>query len=75
MTGVEDMITLLNQELGLFLRPEDAGSPLDALPGWDSLLLFRLVAVLEEEAGRPLPVAEVVTAGTLAEIHALAVGL
>lgn len=69
------MITLLNRELGLFLRPEDARAPLDALPGWDSLLLFRLVAVLEEEAGRPLPVAEVVTAGSLAEIHALAVGL
>ncbi|MCZ4119577.1 acyl carrier protein [Streptomyces sp. H39-S7] len=75
MTGVEDMITLLNRELGLLLRPEDAGEPLESLPGWDSLLLFRLVAVLEEEAGRPLPVAEVVTAGSLAEIHALAVGL
>lgn len=74
MDGIGELIALVNEELGLALRPADAGAPLKALPGWDSLLLLRLIAVLESATGRPLPVAEVIGADSLAEIHALATG-
>ncbi|MCQ4084285.1 phosphopantetheine-binding protein [Streptomyces sp. RB6PN25] len=71
MRGVGELISLVNEELGMALRPADADSPLGALPGWDSLLLLRLIAVLEAATGRPLPVADVISASSLAEIHAL----
>jgi acyl carrier protein len=67
------LIALINDELGLALEPGMAGLPLDALPGWDSILLLRLVVVLEEAVGRPLPVAELLSAGSLEQIQALAV--
>lgn len=73
MLTVTGLIDLFNDELGLSLRPELAGHPLAGLPGWDSMLLLRVVLLLEAATGRRVPVAELLTAGTLAEIHALAV--
>ncbi|MEV4441661.1 phosphopantetheine-binding protein [Streptomyces sp. NPDC049577] len=73
MGDVGELIALVNEELGTALRPADAGAPLGTLPGWDSLLLLRLVAVLERHTGRPLPVGDVIAAGSIAGIHAVVV--
>ncbi|MFD9125597.1 phosphopantetheine-binding protein [Kitasatospora sp. NPDC059571] len=73
MRTVTDLIDLFNEELGLGLGPDTAGLPLEALPGWDSMLLLRAVGVLEAALGRQVPVADLLTAGSLEEIHALAV--
>jgi hypothetical protein len=64
------LVELVNRETGLDLVPGDAGRPLYALPGWDSMLFIRLVAALESELGRPVPVADLLTARTLAEVYA-----
>lgn len=74
MHSVDDLIVLANDELGLALDPRDAATPLAAVPGWDSMHLLRLVSLLEEATGHPLPVADLFAAGTLEEIWATAVG-
>ncbi|MHA6763585.1 acyl carrier protein [Streptacidiphilus sp. PAMC 29251] len=66
------LVALLNAELGLAWQPDMVRLPLEALPGWDSLLLLRLVGVLEETLRRPLPVAEFLSAASLEEIGILA---
>lgn len=73
MRTITDLIELFNDEFGLDLSAEAAGAPLQTLPGWDSLHLLRAVVVLEAATGRRVRVSELITAGTLAEIHALAV--
>ncbi|QMU78138.1 acyl carrier protein [Streptacidiphilus sp. PB12-B1b] len=73
MNDAPDLIALLNTELGLDLEPGMAALPLESLPGWDSMLLLRLIGVLEEACGRPLPVADVLAADSLEQIRALAV--
>ncbi|NED88369.1 acyl carrier protein [Streptomyces sp. SID11233] len=62
----------VREELGLVLGDEDADTELDLLPDWDSLHLMRLVMLLERERGHAVPVADVLHARTLREIHELA---
>ncbi|MDJ1133928.1 phosphopantetheine-binding protein [Streptomyces iconiensis] len=73
MHTVEDLIALANQHLGTALAPHDAGAELTELEDWDSVHLLRLVALLESELGRPVPVAEVLQARSLRDIWAVAV--
>jgi acyl carrier protein len=65
---LDDLIGLANDELGMGLAPQDATTPLDGLPGWDSMHILRLVSLLEEALGRPLPLADVLAARTLEDI-------
>ncbi|WP_326691076.1 MULTISPECIES: acyl carrier protein [unclassified Streptomyces] len=74
MHTVEDLIELANTHLGTALAPQDAGAELAGLAAWDSVQLLRLVALLEQELGRPVPVAEVLQARSLRDIWAVAVG-
>ncbi|MEU7635848.1 MULTISPECIES: phosphopantetheine-binding protein [unclassified Streptomyces] len=73
MRTVLDLIELANDELGLHLRPEDAGTAFDDLPEWDSVHLLRLVTALEDALGGPVPVAEVLGAASLTALFDLAV--
>jgi acyl carrier protein len=73
MRTVADLIGLANDELGLALAPQDATTPLTDLAEWDSLNLLRLVAVLEEATGHPVPLSDLLDAPTLAEIWSRAV--
>lgn len=75
MHTVDDLIALANTHLGTALDPRDAGAELAELESWDSVHLLRLVALLERELGRPVPVAEVLQARSLREIWAAAVGV
>ncbi|KJY42845.1 hypothetical protein VR41_06075 [Streptomyces sp. NRRL B-1568] len=72
LAALEDFLALLRDELGLAAGVEDAGRDLRDLPDWDSLYLLRLVALLEEETGRRVPVRKVLEARSLREIHTLA---
>ncbi|MFD5466853.1 acyl carrier protein [Kitasatospora sp. NPDC127059] len=74
MTTIEDFMVLVRDEIGLPLGPEDAGLPLDRLPGWDSVHLLTLLTALERETGRPVSLPDVLAAGSLREIHRVAVG-
>jgi acyl carrier protein len=69
LADVAGLVGLLNEELDLELTPAQADLPLDALPGWDSMLLLRVLLALEAAAGRPQSLADLLTAGTLRELH------
>jgi acyl carrier protein len=68
-TDLTGLVALLNEELDLELTAEQADLPLDALPGWDSMLLLRVLLALEAAAGCPQSLADLLTAGTLRELH------
>ncbi|MBO8188139.1 phosphopantetheine-binding protein [Streptomyces spirodelae] len=74
MRTVEELIELANTHLGTALAPADAAAELTELAEWDSVHLLRLVALLEHELGRPVPVDAVLQARSLRDIWAVAVG-
>jgi acyl carrier protein len=70
---VVDLITLANEYLGTDLEPADAERDLAELACWDSVYLLRLVTLLEQKLGRPVPVAEMLEARSLGDIWTAAV--
>ena len=70
--SLDDMLTLLNDQLGLSVRADRVDEPLDTIPGWDSLHLLWLITTLEARTGRRIAMAEFLEAGSLAEIHDVA---
>ena len=74
IADVDDLITLLRDELGLPVTAEHATRRLDEIPGWDSVHLLWLLTTLEKATGRRLSLPELLDAPDLAGIHALAVG-
>ena len=71
---VDEFVTLVGAELGLPVTPDDIHRSLDAIPGWDSLLLLSLLSALERATGRRMSLAAVLEAPTLARVHSLATG-
>jgi acyl carrier protein len=53
MNSLEELITLIQDELGIAVTADDAGRSLDEIPGWDSVHLLWLVTVVERRTGRP----------------------
>ncbi|MEV6652585.1 phosphopantetheine-binding protein [Streptomyces sp. NPDC051219] len=68
-----EFCTLLEEELGFHLTPQDLDRPLDDLPEWDSVHLLRLVTVVESRTGRRLPVAGLLEASTLRQMYEVVV--
>ncbi|MFF2025467.1 acyl carrier protein [Streptomyces sp. NPDC058171] len=71
MNDLDEFLTLLNDELGLRIAPEDTDRALTDLPGWDSLYLLRLVTALEGRTGRSISVIDVLEAPDLRHIYHL----
>lgn len=72
MNSIDDLVTLVRDELGLPLTAADADRKLSDLEGWDSVHLLWLLTALERSTGRRISMPDVLEAGTLADIHALA---
>lgn len=53
------------------LPPVNAGMELKAIPGWDSLMMVRLMLRLEEIAGRELSEAELEAIVTVGDVERL----
>ncbi|MGW0737465.1 acyl carrier protein [Streptomyces sp. NPDC002851] len=70
-TELAGLIALFRDELGVELTERDLDTDLDALPGWDSVHLLRLVLLLEEGTGRRLPLPDVLEARTVRRLHTL----
>jgi acyl carrier protein len=68
-----EFLSLLDFELGLTVAPADLSRDVDDVTGWDSVLLLRLLSVLESRTGRRLPFAELIETRTLQGIRELAV--
>jgi acyl carrier protein len=70
---LDDFLLLVRDEVGVPVTAENAALAFDSLPGWDSLHLLTLVAALERETGRPMPLPDVLEAGSLRHVYELAV--
>ncbi|MFF1612749.1 phosphopantetheine-binding protein [Amycolatopsis sp. NPDC058278] len=73
MNSLDEFVTLVRDEIGLALTAGDVTVEFDRLPGWDSVLLLRLVTLLERETGRGISFPDVLEAPNLARIYDLAV--
>ena len=74
MNSINDFVALVNDELGLMVTVEDEARALNEIPGWDSMHLLWLVALLEQRTGRPLSVIDILDAPNLKSIYELAAG-
>ncbi|MCD0451748.1 phosphopantetheine-binding protein [Actinocorallia sp. API 0066] len=74
MTTIDEFVSLVQDELGLDVTPEDVGRSLDELAGWDSLHLLTLATLLERTTGRSLVLTDLLEARSLERIYAVAVG-
>jgi hypothetical protein len=70
---IEAFVALLRDELGMDVTADDIGRTLDELPDWDSAHLLWLLTALERGTGAPLSLPDLISAGSLGEIHALTV--
>ncbi|MCX5582262.1 phosphopantetheine-binding protein [Streptomyces erythrochromogenes] len=71
LDSLDVFLRTVRDDLGLDIAvPEDADTALGELPGWDSLNLLRLVALLEE-SGHRVPVHRLLEARSLREVHTL----
>ncbi|MEU1345583.1 phosphopantetheine-binding protein [Streptomyces sp. NPDC005775] len=71
LTVLDVFLRTVGDDLGLDIGgPAGADTPLADLPGWDSLNLLRLVALLEQ-SGHRVPVHRLLEAHTLRDIHTL----
>ncbi len=73
MNTIHDFLTLVREDLGLPVTAQQATVSLDQVPGWDSVYLLTLLVALERRTGRNLALADLLDAGSLQEIYALAV--
>jgi acyl carrier protein len=69
LADTEEFRTLLEEELGLEIRAEDLDRPLDDFPDWDSVLLLRLVTVLESLVGGRIPVVDLLQTRTFRQMY------
>lgn len=73
MTTIDDFIALVHAELGLRVTREDVTRTLDEVAGWDSVHLLALATALERETGRRIVLPDLLEAGSLEGIYAVAV--
>jgi acyl carrier protein len=70
--SIGEFITLVRNELGLPVTVDDAIRDFHEIPGWDSMHLLWLVAILEQQTGRSLSVIDLLDAPNLEYIFKLA---
>jgi len=73
VNSIDEFVGLVRDELGLPVTVEDAGREFNELPGWDSMHLLWLVAILEQQIGRSISVIDVLDAPNLEYIFDLTV--
>lgn len=72
MDDIEDLVSLIRDELGLTLTSADADRPLEEITGWDSVHLLWLTAALERRTGRNISMPDLLEAKTLSGIQRVA---
>ncbi|MFF9273810.1 acyl carrier protein [Streptomyces griseosporeus] len=72
--SLDDFVSLVRDEIGLEIEPEQVAVDFDELPDWDSLYLLKLVTALELATGRKVAVGKVLEARSLKAIHDVAAG-
>lgn len=65
----DDFIRLVRDELALPLNVQDLDSDLDHVVSWDSMHMMRLVAAVERETGRRVPIGKLLADRSLGAIY------
>ncbi|WP_371673780.1 phosphopantetheine-binding protein [Streptomyces sp. NBC_00289] len=73
LADIEAFRTLLQEELGLLVEAEDLDRPLDDFADWDSVLLLRLVTVVETLLGGRVPVVDLLETRTFRQMYEVVV--
>ncbi|WP_441250990.1 acyl carrier protein [Kitasatospora sp. McL0602] len=68
----EEFVQLVNDDIGIPVELSELEADFDALPGWDSLHLLKLVTALEKSTGQKVPVGRLLEARSLGQILRLA---
>ncbi|MEU6644638.1 acyl carrier protein [Saccharomonospora sp. NPDC046836] len=63
-------LVLLRDEVGLQVTESDLDTRFDDLPGWDSVLLLKLLSAVEQATGRQAPMLAMLEATDLRGVHA-----
>ncbi|CAO5179496.1 Acyl carrier protein [Frankia sp. AiPs1] len=74
MNNVDDLVTIIRDEIGLPITIADTQLPLADVIGWDSVHLLTLCVILERETAQPISLPDVLEASTLQAIFDVAVG-
>jgi acyl carrier protein len=69
LTGIDDLIGLVRDEIGLPVTEQDATVAFDDLPGWDSVHLLWLLTLLEQRVGRSLSLPQLLEASSLEQVY------
>lgn len=73
MNSIDDLVTLIRDEIGLPIEVADAGRSFDEVAGWDSVHLLWLASALERATGRSISLARLLEADSINEVYLLAV--
>ncbi|MET8044702.1 acyl carrier protein [Micromonospora sp. NPDC005215] len=73
MNSIDDLVTLIRDEIGLPIDAGDAGRSFDEVPGWDSVHMLWLASALERATGRSISLVNLLEAQSLTDVYALAV--
>jgi acyl carrier protein len=71
--NIEEFVAVVRDEIGLPVTVDDAGRPLDDLPGWDSVHLLSLLTAIERRTGRGVSLPDVLEARSLEGVYAVVV--
>ncbi|HEV2639000.1 MAG TPA: phosphopantetheine-binding protein [Actinocrinis sp.] len=69
MNSVEDLISLIQDELGIAVTADDVDRSLDQIPGWDSVHLLWLVTLVEQRTGRPTSLPDLLEARDIVGLY------
>jgi len=70
MLTIIDFLDLLADELGVDPAAADLDRPLQEVPGWDSVLLLKLLTVLERTTHQRQSLPALLQARTVRQLHA-----
>ncbi|WP_441248503.1 acyl carrier protein [Kitasatospora sp. McL0602] len=71
MISTADFIRIVRDELDLPLANADLERDFDQVVHWDSMHMIRLIAVLERETGRRLPIGRLLVQRSFRDIYQL----
>ncbi|ADG99440.1 conserved hypothetical protein [Segniliparus rotundus DSM 44985] len=60
---------LVVDETSLAIAVDDLKTPLDELPGWDSVYMLKLITAIEQRTGKPVSVSALLDARSLDDVR------
>jgi acyl carrier protein len=68
---IDDFVTIVRDQVGLDVTVDTTRLAFDEVPGWDSVHLLGLMAAMETDTGRSVPLPDLLEAPSLEGIYEL----